>query len=468
MNFAVGAVAQTTDIEVLLGGDETLSNSMTFGGANVDVKVMNLVGDPPTDADRELIVKAVANVNGVTKTLEKRLVRIPAGDLTDAADPYLAEFAIFATEALTIASGAKVGPWNLSPMASSSIGLAKIGVGFVNASGLSIDSGAGLSRIGLYCDADAALSLELACADVPAGVRWKVPIDIPALPSGAPNGFSSLNDSSSVSPEADGTTLTLTPARYDEIRSRNNGTITLDDSNGPMYACRRLRIENGGAVVIRGDIHVLLEDVGECLRVDDGRIILQDDASSVTFYIVGNIHLFNNAKVGVPPADASTSAGLVSSYVAPSRCRLLALATSHGGAADSLWEIEGQALAVGSLHNPLGRVHLHSSGTLYGGVVAREAQVLSGSAVYSCPALDTHLGYTSPDGPLYDAIGDPITEFVDIILDAATLATANGFMNKVQLEYNSLESSGILEALNLDGTVKTITETINLGGLGSN
>mgnify|MGYP002806153125 CR=1 FL=1 len=52
VNFAVGAIVQAPDIEVLLGNDDTLASAMTFGGATIDVKVTNLAGSPPTDADR--------------------------------------------------------------------------------------------------------------------------------------------------------------------------------------------------------------------------------------------------------------------------------------------------------------------------------------------------------------------------------------------------------------------------------
>jgi len=464
VNFAVGAIVQAPDLEVLLGNDDTLTSAMTLGGATVEVKVTNLAGSPPTDADRELIVRAFANVGGVSKTLEKRVVRIPAGDLTDVADPYLSEFAIFATGRLVVGAGAKIGIWDLSPSASSSVALVKIGVGFADSVDLSIDAGAALARAGLYADSTASLALETAITGASGfNTRWMVPINIPTLPGGSATTFSSLPDSTSTSFDADASALTVPAgAHYDELRIRNGGQAVIDAANGTAYRFRRIRIENGGALLIRGSVQILVD---EEFDIQSGTAMLEDASASAVLYLTEDL-IVEDAKLGILPSDRSSGTGVISAYAAPARFHVIAVAPTLGGSSDPQWTLQSNSIFVGCLNNPLGFVGVASGSNICGNAVAREFNLGSGCCLLYCPTMDTMLGYTSINGPLYDSSGVPITEFADIINGAAALSTANGFMNKVQLDYNTLESDGTLDLLDLDGTVKTITQTINLGGLG--
>lgn len=464
VNFAIGAISQTHDLDALFAGDSTLTSSMTIGGAVVQVRVTNLAGDPPTDADREVIVRAEASVGGVVKTLEKRVVRIPPGDLTDAADPYLSEFAIFATEVLDIDSGATVGVWDLSPLSSSSVALAKIGVGFSDAIDLSIGAGVGLSRAGLYADLSASLGLEAAVEAAPGfDARWMIPIDVPTVPGGSAATFGALPDQSSTSFDADAVNLTVPAgAHYDELRVRNNGKVVLDSVNGAAYRFRRILIEDGGCLAIRGSVQVLVDE--ECV-VSHGFITLQDAGASATMYLGEDLDI-DASKLGIVPADHASPVATVGEYNAPASFRLIALAPSLGGSSSPQWAIDSNTAIVGFLHNPLGVVKLTSGSGVYGHVVAREFGLADGCRLLYCPTLDTMLGYTSPQGPLYDSAGDPIIEFVSIILEASALPTAGGFINKIDFEYQALDTTGVLDVLELDTTIHTVTETLNLGGLG--
>ncbi len=461
VNFAVGAIEQSADLGALLGGDDTLTNAMTIGGADVAVTVTNINGDPATEADRHLIVRAEASVAGVRKVVEKQVTRLGGGDLTDVADPYLSEFAVFALERTEIRDGAKVGIWALSPEAASGVALAKIGVGFANSSEFDVDPDATLRRVGIYADADASMGLETVMQSIPADVRWTIPIDVPTLPVGIPIAFSSLTDHGTYL-EFDAVNSSLADGgRYGGVEVRNNGKLTIDGSTTPRCHFAYLAVEGDSALVIRGNVEILLD---EDLRVDGSSIVLEPDAS-LTIYVTRDVTLNNASKVGILAADVASGDGVVSSYVRPTRCRILAVAPSHGGTTGSQWTLDNGAVAVASLHNPLGRVRAQNNATICGHVVAGEFRLDNGCSLLFCPTLDTHIGYSSPHAPIYDANGDPIPEFVTILADAASLGTAEGFANKVFFEYDALVSLGTLDIYEIDGNDKTVTQTINMGGV---
>lgn len=465
VNFAVGAIAQAGDLDALLAGDSTLSSTMQINGATVCVTVTNMAGDPPTDADRELIVRATAQINGVDKVVEKHVTRMTGGEAPDAADPYLSEFAVFATQRCTLETGTKVGVWDLSPEAGSSMAMAKIGMGYSNAGDLSLDAGATISRVGLYCDEDASLALEAALSGrSDASEYWKVPLDIPTVPGALPFAINALPDVGTDVRSNSGATVSVAAGgKYANLEVDANSKVVLDQSVSSEFQFEDVSVRNGSALVIRGNVSV---GVMGKLTVDSGDIVLEDDAASVTFYLAGDVEVNAQAKVGINPADALTLPGVVSAYVAPARVELIALSVASGGSASPNWDLDNSSLVIGMLHNPLGRVRIRAVSSLCGHAVAGEFLLQTGSKVVYCPKLDSHLGYTTPTGPLYDAAGDPIPELLTILYDVASTTTnAESFINKFYMDYNAAKMGGDLELIDISTTTKTVTETLNLGGL---
>lgn len=409
-NFAVGAIAQSSDLDALLGGDAMMSDDLTVFGESVKVSVTNLAGDPATDADRELIVIATSESGGIEKVVRKRVTRNVGGDLAGAVDPFLNEFAIYALDSLIVQSNTKIGVWALSPETASSA-IAKIGVGFSNSADLSIDLSAVLERTGLYCDERATIGLETAMSNLGASRYWLIPLTVPVAGAGAPNGFDSLPALGS-DIDMDGLNSALaTPAHYGELRVRNNGKLVIDEANGNMYCCDRLRIENGGVVEIRGNIHLKVEDE---IDLDDGVLALYDNAS-VTLYIGGDVRVENRAKLGVSMADASSGATVVSDYVGPSRVKMLALDPSAGGSAAPTWVIQSQGVVAGCLHNPNGSVSLDAGTAVFGRVTAGTMTMYSSSRLLYCPVLDSRQGFSEPTSPIYDVDGEPVDGLLDVI-----------------------------------------------------
>lgn len=463
-NFAVGAIAQASDLTTLLGGDDTLSSSLSINGATVDVKVTNLEGNAPADTDRELIVRATAKSDGVDKIVEKHMTRLPGGEAPDAADPYLKEFAVFTTGQCTIQDTTKIGVWDLSPEASSSLGMAKIGAGFTNAGDMSIDPTADLSRAGLYCDTDASIALETYLASAGALASWKIPLDVPTLPDALPLAFSLLpSKGTDVSPTAGSTLTVAAPGQYNGLQAQNGATVILDNAVSPNFQFQDVTIDSGGTLEIRGTVSVY---VAHSFTVDTGYIVLADSSSSVTFYVACDLRIDQLSKVGIDPADVSTAAGVVTTYVSPARCRLIALSTAYGGSASPQWDLDHTSAIIGLLHNPLGLVRIHHDVSLFGHAVAQAFRMESGCSVLYCPTLDSHIGYTTSDAcPFYDANADPVADLVAILDDvAATTTNANGFINKFMAEYDAAKSDGTLTSIDLIGGTKTITTTLNIGG----
>lgn len=462
-NFAIGAIAQAPDLAALLGGDDTLSSNMTVGNANVTVRVTNLDGQPPQDADRELIVTATATANGMDKSVEKRLTRLVGGEAPDAADPYLAEFAVFATGMVDVQSGATIGLWPLSPEEGSSLGRPKVGVGFTNASDCNLDPDANLKGVALYADTSASLALETLLEDNADDGYWRIPIDVPTKGGSVPTAITTLPAiGTDVAPAASTTVTVGAGGKYTDLDAGNSSTVILDAAISPRYQFQSILIQNA-SLVIRGAVEVYVE---QSFDVDAGFVVLEDDTSSATFYIGKNLKFTNNAKVGISPPDVDTPATVVSAYVSPARCRFIALAPTHGGDADPHWDFHGQSATVGFIHNPFGRIHLQSSGSVYGHAVAREFWCHSGSSFLYCPTLDSHIGFSSRSCPFFDSESNPIAELITI-LDNAVAATnsAEGFVNKFRFDYEAAKSDGSLDAVGIvGGTKKTIAETLDISG----
>ena len=466
VNFAVGAITQAEDLTTLLGGDDTLSSAMTFNGAAVNIKVANLNGDPPADTDRELIITATATISGVDKVVEKHISLVAGGEAPDAADPYLDEFAVFTTERCNIDNATKIGIWDLSPEARSSLALAKIGVGFTNVSDATIDAGAAFSRAALYCDTDASLALESYLAGCPqAFTSMQIPFDVPTLPSSLPLAFASLpNVGTDVAPAPSTTVSVAAPGKYNNIDARNNSTVVLDASVSPNFQFQNIQVDTGATLRIRGTVAIY---VAQDVSFDSADLVLEDASASATVYVAGDMSIDNQSKLGIDPADTLTADGIVSQYVSPSRLRFLALSVAQTGSPDPQWIIENGSVTVGVIHDPLGVVRYRTGAMLYGHVVAREFRLESGSALAYCPTLDSHIGYSTPTGPFYDASANAIPELVTILDDvASTTSHAEGFANKFNLEYATAKSDGTLDLVDLtSSTTKTITETLNIGGL---
>lgn len=424
-NFAVGAVAQASDLAALMGGDASLTQTMSVNGVDVEITITNLLGAPPTGADRELLVTARAEVNGIERTVVRQVTVLQPVDIGEAIDPYLDEFGVFADGYLQIQDGAVIRPWALSPEGDT--GRAKIGIGFDALGMLDIGSAVSLSKAGLYTDIDASLALESAVAARGAGVSWAIPLDIPAIGAGGPNGFDALPDfGTDVDLDALSSSLGV-PGHYGEIRVRNNATLLIDASNGAMYCCDRLRVEAGGVLRVRGEVRLMVEDG---VAIDAGAIVL-DDGASVTMYVGSDLTIENRSKVGIAASDLATPSGSVGAYVAPSRCRIVALAPGDGGTSYPMWEIESVSVVVGALHCPHGAVVINGTSTIFGRASARDFSLAGGCALFSCPTLDSRMGLTEPDGPLYNDDGTPIDGLVDVLGDVVSSApaTADDFVN---------------------------------------
>jgi hypothetical protein len=398
-NFAVGAVAQASDLAALMGGDASLTQTMSVNGVDVEITITNLLGAPPTGADRELLVTARAEVNGIERTVVRQVTVLQPVDVGEAIDPYLDEFGVFADGYLRIQDGAVIRPWALSPEGDT--GRAKIGIGFDALGMLEIGSAVSLSKAGLYTDIDASLALESAFDALP---DFGTDVDLDALSS-------SLG----------------VPGHYGEIRVRNNATLLIDASNGAMYCCDRLRVEAGGVLRVRGEVHLMVEDRVE---IDAGAIVL-DAGASLTMYVGSDLTVENRSKVGIAASDLATPSGSVGAYVAPSRCRIVALAPGDGGTSYPTWEIESVSVVVGALHCPHGAVVINGTSTIFGRASARDFSLAGGCALLSCPTLDSRMGLTEPDGPLYNDDGTPIDGLVDVLGDVVSSApaTADDFVN---------------------------------------
>ena len=519
VNYTAGALA-AMDLEEMLAnsvraGEAVLA--MEIDGVSVEVTLTRLDGTPPEPGDRYLLATAVATIDGMERTITKRVVAPADAELSDSVDPYLREFAVYATEELTVEDGAEVSPWSASPERSSGRP-GKMGVGFTSSGDFWVGSGARLVNVSIFVTEGASSGLAGAAAAAASVSSWRMPLGPLALASAPPAALATNAASATTTvvtetlgalalvtlgaddggsdptPDADAATPTTLGGPADPVTIptgptavivstgslEHSGTaqkkkwagggafvgLELDDGataelGGGDYTFENIYLRDRSTLVVRGRVRVLVEDV----MIDESRVLLADGSSSLELYLADEFRADRGSVLGALVRDDPWSASGVVSYVRPDRVMLHDVPARLGGASPTRFDIKNGSVLLGSINAPEAeKVWLRDGSVLIGRATASRFFMESGSKLWYDPALDPGVGFSEQDSPLYTS-GDDVLRGVEeaLALHRGTPAEdwealADALLDALQLDTGP--SGGGASGDLLDGVTTTSGSTV--------
>ncbi len=348
-----------------------------------------------------------------------RQVSLPVAvaDAYDAVDPYLREFAAFATDLYRTDVGSSLGLWALDPK----VGVEKdinIGVNFASPTQLAVAATAP-SNTAYFADSTASPLLELAFTVLDVlGRGYVIDAKIPVVCGALSSDITALTTvGTPISNSGIGRDRTvLTGGVYAAANIASDAITRFDASVAPAYQLATLNITTRGAVVIHGDVTIHV--AGDVTIQNGGILALGDDDARLTLLVDGDF-IVDNATIGVPLALAQSGRGIadMTEWVNPDRIRIVHVRVPDGGDPNPNWWISNGASVVANLHGAMADFQL-SNATLAGRVTAGDVVLAIGGQLLYSPSLNPGVGFTSPGSPLFASPGS-VTSGVAGVLNAA-------------------------------------------------
>jgi hypothetical protein len=389
----------------------TMPAPITTPGGAVSVKVTDIDGNAPDNTDRELLITVVSSVGGIEHTTRRRVSVAPPGTLEDAIDPELKEFAVFATDSLSIGDSAKLGPWPISPEIRTQEPI-KIGGGFTALSDMSMSADASAQRVAFYPAAGASAALETMTSDgrfVRGG--WKMNLAIPAIDAASPSDFSSLtNFNTAQTASGPSASIVPPPGKYRDLNCNLGGVAKLGDGATLHHYCfKSIILDSQAILAIHGPVEIMVTD--NISITNKATIELADPTASLVIYCKKMVAV-DDACIGVDDTIAvqSNRKPAMVSYTDPSRIKITTLT---GSMPEFLFD--NNSIVVASIHSPGGPFEMQNGSTLFGRVTCSDMTLGTNCNLFYDPAMDNRLGFTASKGPMYKPDGTPITGLADAL-----------------------------------------------------
>ncbi len=434
-NYAVGVLANGFDWSAAIGSDGTFVDSMAVGAATVHVTLTDLEGNVQDADDRDLIMTATATVNGISTTVQRMVSLGEPGDPIDAIDPLFGEFTLLGVSELSVASGARLGVWSLSPEAAARP-QAKLGTVFQQAGNLSVSLAGAMGPVEMHVDAHGDAGLAAEAAATAYSLEWQMLVQLPVLMDWAPSSVTGALTARGDYQPANNAVETMAAGAYGQVQIQNSALVTLDGTAPIAVRCDRL-IMDGAKIRIVGDVTLMVRDR---LRMNNSaQILLADADARLTVYVGNEFELDGSCQLGVVASDSGRAALALSEWVDPGQVRLIELDPSQGGSGIVTMNVLNGSTVLGSIHAPGATLEVQSGSTLIGRATADVVSIDATGTVLYDPSLDNRVGFTNPNGPLYvDVLTvDPVVEAAmdDAITSGAT--TVDSYLVQLRTAYTN-------------------------------
>lgn len=385
---------------------DVLYKEFGLNNAKVSIYATTAQGGAPSSSEQDVLITSRANVNGVDAVFQRVVRYQTSRNPGQAIDPYMDEFALYATNKLSIESTCTVARWAMSPV--SRVGKpVKVGLGFTTGSDLTIDPSATVPGMALYTVPGASSSMTALAAStrfVPSDALPLIPRAIAAAMPSSINSLSSVGGNQNI----DGVSATRAQGRYDSFDVKNSGVLTLGTSGATtLYNINNLNVDAQGVLVIQGIVRMGVR--GDMNIKTRGCIELAPGAR-LTIYL-GKAMDISDAAVGFDRSIArnvNRSLADVMGYAPPGHIAIVALSPASGGSNDKNHVINTRAIVRANIHTPYDKPTIDNNSILFGRVTGKDIAIKRSAAVFYDPALDRNMGYTTRTGPLYTSAGAPV------------------------------------------------------------
>lgn len=457
-DIAVAVIEQKAD---WAEDGSTLMENMNIAGGDVKVTVTDLEGNPTTADAREVLVTATSVVNGIESTIQKVVTIAPKGSISEAIDPDLGEFGIYVTESLQMEDSATITRWPLSPESTGTKGV-PVGLGFSSSYSFEVGDDAHLGDAQIVTDTHCSSSLKSTVADVVGSGTMDIPLPVPAVAEVFPADFNSLASTDQTLLAKTGSNTFSVPAgHHRELRVTANGVAEISQANGRWYwFTNAVRIDAGGTLVVRGNVRIATTDL---LMSERGSIEFADDSSTLTVYFNGKVTI-DNSTIGLPravSANNSRTSASITTYINPKRMRLI----QWYGAGAPAFTLDHRSLVCAVVHAPNTPASFADRSSLLGRITASSLRIDSSSSLLYCPRLDNRMGFTTRNGPLYQADGAPIAGLVTALTDYKPALGSQLLPTTIQNAVTTAEATNPSDSLsqtagNVATEVKTTTTAV--------
>ncbi|MBL0927253.1 MAG: hypothetical protein IBJ11_06320 [Phycisphaerales bacterium] len=423
--YAVRVLEENSDW-ARYGPGGTIANNLAMGAGAVSVAATNLAGRGARPSDRELLITARATVDGTSVTVQRRVSVIPAGTVNEAIDPMLGEFAVFARQSLRLLDTARIEVWPASPEADT-MAPVRLGTGFASAGDLTLSTSSSLKSAALYVDQTASTALKALPSTTMFVEGAALPLAVPAVSATLPPVWTSLPTVNLLTTLARGATANPSwgPGRYGDVIVRDGAVATLSGSTTgepARFSVNRLRIDTSAVLRISGNVELAVRSDLELRNLSAVELATPD--SKLTVFAAGNVEVDNSA-LGLDRSiarDASRTPAPIA-YRSPNEVRILTLDPSSGGLLSPTVRVSNRSIVLGVVHAPAASIIVNSASAVLGRATAAAFELSGGSCLLYDPKLDSRVGFTNLDGPLYQP--DPLRPDAVIPVNGLTQAIAS-------------------------------------------
>lgn len=404
-NLAVAILQTSLAIDSDLDAGALVSG-VSFNLANADALVTSESGQPVTASDRFVLVSALGDAGRLGAIQQKKIIRRSTNRVTEALDPQLREFAVYAADRLRLESGAMVAPWPDS-VRGPALFTADIALGFSPSSRLSVSGAASMPGARLVLSEGATSSLRTASQStlfagaVETEARFpRASVRIPSELTDIPPGLLGV---SSILPLLPATVLAASNA---SVSASGGGVVTFDGGVRRDYSVHNLSANNG-TIRIVGDVRILVRND---LDLTDRAAIDLAPGARLEIYVIDDVTITNSV-VGFPKSTANNTFRHYSNLTGvfdSTRARIFVVDPSAGGESGQSVTLSSRALLAAEIHAPAATVDIAGNSSVIGRVSAYDFRMRDSSAVFYDHALNRGGGLADTSGPLYDPVRGPI------------------------------------------------------------
>jgi hypothetical protein len=393
-----------------------LLDDVVLGNAIVDIDILDLeTGLPPTEDTVNLQLTATATVRGVMQKASAMAV-IQEG-LDTEIDLDLSEFAVFASESLTVKDNAMITRWPESPVSKLAQAIA-IGTQATDAGSIDfMNNGAAIDST-VYHSPAASISLVLTGTGPDLGMQ-EVPDTIPFPISPAPSVAPPADDAKldhKYEITASGWIMSNEHHTCDVTLKSSAGKVGFDSSVTQFIVDGDLTLEAGVGLVVNSDLEMVV--FGDLDLNTDSYIYLQGD-STLRLHIGGTLDV-KDAAIGSYRSGSTRDTSGYEPWIDPSRIEI------YGMNASEKVFIKGDSAVAGSLYFPTYDIKIQNESAVYGRIAGANVVVQNESAVFYDHKLYSNTGYTNFSSKIYRSADGSIEPLVKLIaiLDPSLVAAA--------------------------------------------
>ncbi len=392
-----------------------LLSNYPLAGGTVNVDLVDLeTGLAPTSSSEYVRMTSTALVDGVNQTsIADCRVPLTTGDVVDVD---LSEFAVFASQKLTMTNKATIARWPMAPL--SKLGTRVLmGTQATSAASMMLsDDSAAVDTTVFHGPGASNTLVTVANSQPPESASWLDNVPMPASPSTGVTAPLAVSLSPNLT-QASGSAITNANTRWKNVTLSNNSVRTLR-GNITAITDEDLNISSGAKLVIDGKVKLVV--FGDTI-MDQGSIELKPGAT-LTMFVRGRTATAMNLKdgfIGELRSTGNRDASGKAPYMDPERVLIF----STPAASATQWKADKNTVIKASLYAPdPTAVTLNKQSAVYGRIATKQLAMTDDAALFYDPGLNDLAGYTPAGGAMWDTSSRLKNEFKTLAsLDASAL-----------------------------------------------